>query len=49
VKVRELELKTKLDFGELHTFDPLEDTTNEAFFEAATEALVVADLRGIVL
>jgi endonuclease G, mitochondrial len=49
VKVRELELKTKLDFGELRTFDPLEDTTNEAFFEAATEALVVADLRGIVL
>ncbi len=49
VKVREIELKTKLDFGELRTFDPLEDTTNEAFFEAATEALVVADLRGIVL
>jgi endonuclease G len=49
VKVRELELKTKLDFGDLRTFDPLEDNTNEAFFEAATEALVVADLRGIVL
>ena len=49
VKVRELEMKTKLDFGDLRTFDPLEDSTNEAFFEAATEALVVSDLRSIVL
>jgi endonuclease G len=49
VKVRELEMKTKLDFGELRDFDPLEDSTNEAFFEAATEALVVGDLRSIVL
>jgi len=49
VKVRELEAKTKLDFGELRDFDPLEDSTNEAFFEAATEALVVGDLRSIVL
>lgn len=49
VKVRELEAKTKLDFGDLRTFDPLEESTNEAFFEAATEALVVSDLRSIVL
>ena len=49
VKVRELEAKTKLDFGELRDFDPLENSTNEAFFEAATEALVVDDLRSIVL
>ena len=49
VKVRELEMKTKLDFGELRDFDPLENSTNEAFFEAATEALVVDDLRSIVL
>ena len=49
VKVRELEMKTKLDFGDLRTFDPLEDSTNEAFFESATEALVVSDLRSIVL
>ena len=49
VKVREIEMKTKLDFGSMRTFDPLEVSTNEAFFEAATEALVVSDLRSIVL
>lgn len=49
VKVREIEMKTKLDFGSLRNHDPLEDPTTEGFFEAATEALVLSDLRGMIL
>ncbi|MBI1896193.1 MAG: DNA/RNA non-specific endonuclease [Acidobacteria bacterium] len=49
IKVRKLEERTKLDFGELPTFDPLEEGANEAFLEAATGALEILSLDQIVL
>lgn len=49
VKVRELEKRTRLDFGKLRTFDPLNTVTNESFFESGTEAVPLEDLSDMVL
>lgn len=49
IKVRELEGKTKLDFGPLRTFDPLENEANEGFFEVDTEAVPLQQLSDIVI
>lgn len=49
VKIREIENKTKLDFGNLRNFDPLENTANEGFFEADSEAIPLGDLRAMII
>jgi endonuclease G, mitochondrial len=48
VPVREIESKTKLDFGELREYDPLEHDENERFLEAATGAVRIASPTDIV-
>ena len=48
VRVRDIESRTKLDFGDLRQFDPLEDDSNESHFESGTEAVRLEDLQGIV-
>lgn len=48
VKVRDIEDKTKLDFGKLRELDPLEDEENESFFESGTEAVPLGSRRDIV-
>ena len=49
VKVRDLETRTKLDFGSLRTFDPLEDDSNESFFESDTDIVPLFRLRDMVI
>jgi endonuclease G len=49
VKIAALEQAVKLDFGDLHRFDPLESTGNESFMEEETGAVKVESLRDIVL
>ena len=49
IKIRELENRTKLDFGNLRTFDPLEAEGNERFFEADTEAVPLERLADIII
>jgi endonuclease G, mitochondrial len=49
VKVREVEHRTKLDFGELSGFDPLESPGMEERFEASSEAVPLRDLADMVL
>lgn len=48
VRVREIENKTKLDFGNLRNFDPLEGEGNESFFESGTDAVPIESLENIV-
>lgn len=48
VQVREIEAKTKLDFGTLRNYDPLEDEVNESYFEAGTDFVPLARLNDIV-
>ncbi|HEY0764466.1 MAG TPA: DNA/RNA non-specific endonuclease [Pyrinomonadaceae bacterium] len=48
VKITELEAKTKLNFGNLRNFDPLENNLNESLFEADTEAVPITSLESIV-
>jgi endonuclease G, mitochondrial len=48
VPVREIESKTKLDFGKLRDFDPLEYDENESFMEAAIGAVRITSSRNIV-
>ena len=48
VKVRDLEAKTKLDFGALRGWDPLEVGEQESVFEAGTEAVRIDALENIV-
>jgi endonuclease G, mitochondrial len=49
VRVREIEDKTKLDFGKLRTFDPLEQEENEGFFETGTQAVPLRRLEDIIV
>jgi endonuclease G, mitochondrial len=49
VRIRDLESKTKLDFGALRNHDPLEDGANESFFESGTEIVPIEKLDSIVL
>lgn len=48
VRIRDLESKTKLDFGDLKDHDPLENQANESFFEAGTEVVPLDQLESIV-
>jgi endonuclease G, mitochondrial len=48
VPVREIESKTKLDFGKLREYDPLEHDENERFLEAATGVVRIARPADIV-
>jgi endonuclease G len=48
VRIRDLESKTKLDFGDLRNHDPLENQANESFFESGTEVVPVENLENIV-
>jgi endonuclease G len=48
VPIREIESKTKLDFGHLRDYDPLAQDENESFMEAATGAVRVTGFRDIV-
>lgn len=48
VRVAEIEHKTRLNFGELRTLDPLEQEKNEVFFETGTEAVPLETLRDVV-
>src|SRR5687767_10111390 len=48
VRIRDLESKTKLDFGDLKNHDPLENQANESFFEAGTEVVPLDQLESIV-
>lgn len=48
VKVRDLEAKTKLDFGALRTFDPLENDVNQDFFEVDTDVVPLLRLSDII-
>ncbi|HUT36214.1 MAG TPA: DNA/RNA non-specific endonuclease [Planctomycetota bacterium] len=49
VKVRDLEAATKLDFGPLRQYDPLEDPAHEGFLEAGVEAVPLETLDDIAL
>ncbi|GAA4450888.1 DNA/RNA non-specific endonuclease [Nibrella saemangeumensis] len=49
VKIRELESRTKLDFGLLRTFDPLNNELTERFFESGTEAIPLESLDDMIL
>jgi endonuclease G len=48
VTVREIENRTKLDFGDLRNFDPLENDENEHFMESATGAVQITNPQDIV-
>ncbi len=48
VRIRDLESKTKLDFGSLRNHDPLEDEENESVFESGTEIVPLENLENIV-
>lgn len=49
VPVREIENKTKLNFGALRQFDPLENDANESFFESGTGAVAIKNLESIIM
>ena len=49
VPVGEIENKTKLNFGKLRQFDPLENDTNENFFESGTGAVAIRNLESIIM
>jgi endonuclease G len=49
VKLREIEARTKLDFGDLRRADPLEDERHEAVFESRTDAVALASLGDVIL
>jgi len=49
VKIAALEQELKLDFGDLHKFDPLEAIGNESFIEDKTGAVPIRSLNEIVL
>jgi endonuclease G len=48
VPVREIEAKTKLDFGNLRNYDPLENEVSESHFEAGTDFVSLARLNDII-
>jgi endonuclease G len=49
VTVQEIENKTKLNFGVLRQYDPLENDTNESFFESGTGAVPIKKLENIIM
>jgi endonuclease G len=49
VTVREIENRTKLDFGKLRDYDPLENDENEHLIEAAIGAVQLSSTEQIVL
>lgn len=49
VRVHEIEAKTKLDFGDLRTFDPLKSDVHARLFEADTQAVPLESVEDIVL
>lgn len=49
VKVREIEARTKLDFGELRTRDPLESGDHDPAFEAGSDAIALSSLADIIM
>ncbi|HKO96924.1 MAG TPA: DNA/RNA non-specific endonuclease [Pyrinomonadaceae bacterium] len=48
VRIRDLEAKTKLEFGDLKDHDTLEDGANEGFFESGTEIVPIDKMDNIV-
>jgi endonuclease G len=48
VKLREIEARTKLDFGSLRTGDPLEDDAAQPAFEAGSDAVALNALTDII-
>ena len=49
VPVQEIENKTKLNFGVLRQYDPLENGANESFFESGTGAVPIKSLDNIIM
>ena len=49
VKVREIEARTKLDFGDLRSVDPLERGQHEAAFESGSDAVALTSLGDIII
>jgi DNA/RNA endonuclease G (NUC1) len=49
IKVRTLEERTKLNFHNLHNFDPLEDESKEHMFVDGTAVVSLESLSDIVL
>ena len=49
VKIRDIEHKTKLDFGDLYKADPLERPGTEEAFESGTEVVGLDSLEDIIL
>ena len=49
VKVRENEARTKLDFGDLRSRDPLESGDHSPVFEAGLDAIALNSLADIVI
>ena len=49
VKVREIEARTKLDFGDLRSHDPLESGDHDPAFEAGSDAIALNSLADIVI
>ena len=48
VKIRDLESRTKLDFGPMRGWDPLASDENESFFESDSDVVSIDSLRDIV-
>ncbi|MGH9312367.1 MAG: DNA/RNA non-specific endonuclease, partial [Vicinamibacterales bacterium] len=49
VRVREIEARTKLDFGDLSSADPLKDEGSDEHFEARSDSVLLTSLDDIVL
>jgi endonuclease G len=48
IKIRDLEFKTKLSYGQLREFDPLEADGSEESFELGTEVVSIESLTDII-
>jgi endonuclease G len=49
VRIKEIEGKTKLNFGKLRTFDPLKVDVHESLFESDTEAVPLESAADVIL
>lgn len=49
VQVKEIEARTKLNFGKLRTFDPLKVDVHESLFETDTEAVALENASDLIL
>jgi len=49
IRIRDLESRTNLDFGNLRSFDPLEDSAKESFMEAGADHVLLRNPDDIVL